>query len=132
MSPYRDVTAEQRIVDLERQLRERQDTVEALHHENKSLRESNRAEVLEIVLSPGLWGLVTVLTVASIFIWKVAAADGKIDYCYVDTSGMAPGRMRVLFGHRAWRSDAQLRSMSETEDPAPLFALAKELDCPIR
>ena len=130
MSPYRDVTAEQRIVDLERQLRERQDTVEALHHENKSLRESNRAEVLEIVLSPGLWGLVTVLTVASIFIWKVAAADGKIDYCYVDTAHQP--ELRVLFGHRPWRPDAQLRSMPAAEDPAPLFAQAKALDCPIR
>ena len=132
MDPYRDVAAEQRIADLVRQLKETQDMVDELHRRNKKLSKSNLEPLLEAVVNPFWWFILALVTTATVGIWKVASSSGKIDYCYVDTSGMAPGRMRVLFGHRAWRSDAQLRSMSETEDPAPLFALAKELDCPIR
>lgn len=131
--PYRDVTAEQKIADLEATLREAQDDLEEATKENTCLRRNRLGPFLENVSNPFWWAILFVLVVGSVVTYKAISADGKIDYCYVDTKGQHDAQLqRVLFGHRPWRSDAELRALTQVEDPAPLFALAKELGCPIR
>lgn len=131
MSPYRDVSAEQRIADLELELSKLQDELEEAQKLNRAFARSRVAPLLEAVCSPFVWVISLLLVGVSAGIWQTARADGKIDYCYVDSFGEKSDK-RALYGHRPWRSDAQLRSMPVAEDPAPLFALAKELGCPIR
>lgn len=130
--PYRDVTAEQKISNLEAALREAQDDLEEVTKENKCLRRNRLGPFLENVSNPFWWMILFVVVVGSVVTFKVMSADGKIDYCYVDTKGGSKEPQRILFGHRPWRSDAELRELTQVEDPAPLFALAKELGCPIR
>lgn len=127
---YREINTEQKIADLERLLRERQDDLELAHRTNKELREERFKPLLTALVDPVWWCILVFVTAAAAGIWKVASSSGKIDYCYVD-SGMSESK-RTLNGHRPWRPDASLRSMPIAEDPAPLFALAKELDCPLR
>ena len=127
---YRDIDAEQRIADLERMLRERQDCLDEAYRDNKSLRASRLKPLLEAVFHPLWWGFMVVIVGAAVGVWKVASADGKIDYCYVSTTGATD--IRALYGHRPWRENAQLKSLPAAEDPAPLFALAEKIGCPIK
>lgn len=131
VDPYRDVTAEQKIADLEANFKKAQDEMDELLKENVCLRKSRLGPFLENVTNPFWWAILCTLAVGSVVTFKALSADGKIDYCYVDTKGTHEAQ-RILFGHRPWRSDAELRSLPPGEDPAPLFALAKELGCPIR
>lgn len=126
---YRDVTAEQRIADLKVALVKAQDEVACLKQQVTCLKRQRLQKVLEYVANPFWWMLLFVAVVGSVITFEVAASDGKIDYCYVDTPN---NERRTLYGHRPWRMDASLKSLPSKEDPAPLFALAKEIECPIR
>ena len=74
-------------------------------------------------------GILVVFTGLCIGIYLSAKSDGRIDYCYVDTS---PNGTTALIGHRSWSLNANLRTLKKDETVDVLYKQAKEIDCPIR
>ena len=71
------------------------------------------------------------IVVAAIFVplsWALMTADGRIDYCYVEFSGMADLPIWRVYGHRPWRSDTRVGSYLEF---SKAIDATTSLGCPI-
>lgn len=82
-----------------------------------------------VFMKPGFWAAVALAAVFTLA-FKMATSDGKIEYCYVDR-GATTGRF-MLYGYRSWRLSVELAMAKPDNDPAPLYGLAKQIECPIR
>ena len=73
----------------------------------------------------GIGLIILLISIIGFFVYKSATADGKIDYCIVDSSLNRIGET-YLNGHRRWRIDANLGACS----PSDCKKIAEELGCP--
>jgi hypothetical protein len=62
------------------------------------------------------------------FFWVLGAADGRIDYCYVEFSGVADLPIWRVYGHRPWRSDTRIGAYLEF---SKAIDATTSLGCPI-